>query len=83
MGEFLWTHYFDDWQDAIDVLNNLAWNLSWQEHNGRWHLWSGDQKLFVGDTDAEFQAFLCGMAISFAVLPDSILEQIMQIANEE
>jgi hypothetical protein len=82
MGRFLWVEYFDDWQNAIDILNDLAWNLSWKEHNGRWHLWGGDQKIFVSDTEGEFQAFLCGMALSFAVLPDSILEQIRQIANE-
>jgi hypothetical protein len=31
---------------------------------------------------SEFQSFVCGMAIGLAVLPDSILEQIRQIANE-
>lgn len=82
MGELSWNHYFDDWQGAVDILNNLGWNLSWHEYEGRWHLWSGDQPFFVGDTKDEFEAFLCGMAISLAVLPDSIIEQIKQIASE-
>jgi hypothetical protein len=82
MGKFLWTEYFSDWQNAVDILNDLAWNLSWKETNGQWHLWGGDQKIFVGDTEGEFQAFLCGLALGFAVLPDPVLEQVRRIASE-
>jgi hypothetical protein len=82
MGELIGKDYFDDWRQAIDLLNSLGWNLSWKEHESRWHLWTGDKPLFVGDTAGEFQSFVCGVAIGLAVLPDSILEQIRQIANE-
>ncbi len=82
MSELFWKYYFDNWQGAVEILNDLGWNLSWKEHDGQWHLWAGDQRLFVGDTEGEFQSFLCGMAIGLAVLPDSILEQIRRIANE-
>lgn len=74
--------YFMDWQGAVRILNDLSWNLSWYEHAGRWHLWTGDKPIFVGDTEGEFQAFVCGMALSLAVLPESILEQIKQVAAE-
>ena len=82
MGKLVNTHYFDGWQGTADTLNGLIWNLSWREHHDQWHLWTGDQKLFIGDTEHELQAFLCGMALSLAVLPDSLLEQIRQIASE-
>jgi hypothetical protein len=82
MGELVWKDHFNDWQEAVQILNDLGWNLSWKEHEQRWYLWSGEPLLFVGDTKGEFEAFLCGMGISLAVLPDSILKLIRQIANE-
>jgi len=82
VGDLLWKDHLGDWRDAVSVLNDLAWNLSWREHDGRWYLRSGDQTLFVGETEGEFKAFVCGMALSLAVLPDSILDQIRRIAKE-
>lgn len=82
MGRLFWKHHFDDWQGAVEILNDLGWNLTWKEHDGQWWLWGGEPTIFVGDTEGEFQAFLWGMALGLAVLPDSILEQIRQIANE-
>jgi hypothetical protein len=82
MDKPLWQYHFTDWQAAVRILDSLAWNLSWKERNGRWRLWTGDQALFVGDTEGELQAFLCGMALGLAVLPESILDQIRQIASE-
>jgi hypothetical protein len=65
MGELFWTPRLDDWQSAVDHLNDMDW-----------HLWTGEKRPFVGDTEGEFQAFPWGMAVSFTALPDSILEQI-------
>jgi hypothetical protein len=82
MGEFFWKTRFDDWQGAVEILNDLSWNLRWKEQDGRWYLWAGESLLFVGNSKDEFEAFLDGMALGLAVLPASILEQIRRIANE-
>ncbi len=82
MGRSLLKDYFDDWQDAVVFLNDLGWNLSWKYLEDQWHLWSGDQKLFLSNSDNEIQAFICGMAIGLAVLPDFLLDKIKQIAEE-
>ncbi len=82
MGRFLWTERFGNWQAAVDILNGLSWNLSWVEQDGRWHLWGGNQKIFIADSEGEFQAFLRGMALGLAVLPESILEQIRRLVDD-
>ena len=84
MSTLVWQGYVpnNNWKGAVDFLNNLCWHLSWQEAERQWGLWGGDQLLFIGDTRADMEAFLCGMTISLAVLPDEMLEQIRQIASE-
>ena len=79
MGELFWTPHFDDLQDAVAVLNDLGWYLQWKELDGRWYLWAGDQKLFIGNTQEELQAFLWGMAVSFTALPESLIEEVKRI----
>lgn len=84
MSTLIWQGYVpnDNWQGAVDFLNHLSWNLSWQEVEGEWRLRGGDQLLFKGENKAEMESFLCGMAISLAVLPDKVLKQVRQIASE-
>lgn len=82
MARLIGYDYFDDWRGAVTLLNDLGWNLSWKKYEGKWYLYTGDQPLFVGETEGEFQAFLCGAAITLAVLPNSLLEEIRRLANE-
>lgn len=83
MGRLVWQDQFADWREAVSILNNLGWNLSWKDSDGKWWLYGGESVIFIGDTEGEFRAFLCGMALGLAVLPESILRQIQAIANEE
>jgi hypothetical protein len=81
MGELFWTPHFDDLQDAAAVLNDLEWHLRWKELDGRWYLWAGVSKLFIGDTQGELQAFIWGMAVSWTALPDACIEEIKRIID--
>jgi hypothetical protein len=82
MGELFWIPRFDDWQDAVTVLNDLEWNLRWKKQDGRWHLFAGNTKLFIGDTQGELQAFIWGMAVSFTALPESLIDEVKRIIAE-
>ncbi len=84
MSGLIWKGYLpsNDVRGAAELLNEYGWHLSWKVVEGRWHLWGGDQLLFVGATQAELEAFLYGMAISLVVLPDELLEEIKQLAEE-
>lgn len=83
MATLTWSGYIpnNNWQGAMNYLNNFCWQLSLQEAEQEWRLWSGDQLLFKGDTQAELESFLCGMAMSLAVLPDDLLREIQEVAT--
>ena len=83
MAQLLWKeHETRDFDKAIVLLNRLEFNLTWKEVNNGWKLWSGDKVLLECDTVAELEAFVTGMAFSFAVLPDSFLTEIQQLIAE-
>jgi hypothetical protein len=70
------------WQGGIKYLNSLSWHLRWNEKDGRWVLWSGDRLLFSARTEKELEAFILGMTIGLAVLPQNIIDQIKDLTEE-
>ncbi len=84
MATLIWSDYIpnNNLQGVLRFLNRFCWSLTCQKAEQEWHLWSGDQLLFKGESQAELESFLYGMAISLAVLPDNLLQQIQQIATE-
>ena len=69
--------------EAVKFLNSLDWNLSFQEKNGEWIIFAGDQRIFTAETEAEFHAFVLGMALGLRVLPKEVLDQIRKIIGME
>ena len=67
---------------AIEFLKTLSWNISLTQQNGKWQAWAGDHVLAAVDSEAELEAFLIGMTIGLAVLPDTILAQIKKLVAE-
>lgn len=70
-----------DLQGAISILNSFDWNISKEKFNENWRLFSGDRLLFSSDNETEVDAFIFGMALSFAVLPNEIQDKIRQIID--
>lgn len=69
--------------EAVKFLNSLDWNLSFQEKDGEWIIFTGDQRIFTAETETEFHAFVLGMALGLRVLPKEVLDQIRKITGME
>jgi hypothetical protein len=72
----------EDIQGAINFLNSLDWNISFSESAGKRKVFGGDRLLFSSQNEEAVQAFLFGMALGLAVLPDEILDRIRKIIRE-
>lgn len=70
------------WQGGAKFLNALSWNLNWNKKDGKWRLFAGDRLLFGPCTKTELEAFVLGMTIGLAVLPEKIISQIKDLAAE-
>lgn len=77
-----WHDLVNNWEGAVQFLDELAWNLSWYEKNNNWTLYGGDQPIAWFDRKEELEAFVLGMAIGLVVLPDEILNQIKKLIEE-
>jgi hypothetical protein len=69
-------------EGAIEFLDTLSWDISLTRQNGKWQAWAGEHVLAAVDSQAELEAFLIGMTIGLAALPDSILAQIKKLVAE-
>lgn len=63
-------------EGGIERANELLWNITYDQHEGRWWVWGGDQVIFVTDARASLEAFLYGFGLAYSVLPDHIFQQL-------
>lgn len=70
------------WLNAAKFLDSLSWNLSWRKEDGVWRLYAGDPLLFSAESERELEAFVLGMALGLAVLPENMLEHIRKLVAE-
>jgi hypothetical protein len=84
MFETDWLQVIPDgtWQGGVRFLNTLAWNITWGEEHGQWKLWAGDRLLFSANQRSERDAFVLGMTIALAVLPERIIDEIKDLTSE-
>jgi hypothetical protein len=71
-----------DIKGAISFLDSLDWYISYHKLEHSWELLSGDKLIISTDTEKESEAFILGMALSLAVLPDEVLNEIRRIIRE-
>jgi hypothetical protein len=72
----------DSAEDAIAFLDSLDWNISYKMGDFQNKIYAGEGVIFQADTSEACEAFLLGMAISLAVLPDDFLDQIRGLVGE-
>ena len=79
-----WRGYIPNntWEGAVQFLNELGWNLSWVERDSNWKLLGGDQTIILVDKKEELEAFILGMALGLAVLPEEIINQVKKLIEE-
>ncbi len=66
---------FTTFNEALDFLNRAQWHLKVAEDSGHWNLWAGDGELHLyrADSNQELEAFVMGMALTFAMIgPDEL-----------
>ena len=72
----------NDLKGAINFLNSLDWNLSFNQSANKWSLIGGDQRIASFATQGEMEAFIFGMAFGLGVLPDEVIDHILRIIRD-
>lgn len=60
-------------ESGMEYVNSVGWNLAYWEHNGQWYITAGETLLLSTDSREAVDAFLYGMALSYSVIPENIL----------
>lgn len=67
---------------ATKLLNSLGWNISlYQEKDGTYIVFGGDQRIFSSDHLGEIESFVVGMSLGLAVLPEEVIADIKKITG--
>jgi hypothetical protein len=69
-------------EGGIELANKLAWNVKVVEKDGRWEVFGGDQIMLVADSRECVDAFLYGLTLAYAVLPEHIFELLSEAISK-
>jgi hypothetical protein len=72
----------NDFKSAVTFLDSFDWNLSVHPSGENWVLITGDQLAATFDTQKELEAFVFGLALGFAVLPDEVADHLRKIIGD-
>jgi hypothetical protein len=80
MQELLWLDHLPDGrvEGGIELANRLYWSITWQSSEQGWYVWSGEKLIFRADSEEAVKAFLYGLGLAYAVLPEPIFEQLQK-----
>jgi hypothetical protein len=65
-------------EDAIHLINRFQWNLAIRKINDFWVVTGGEAVIFRADNYAAVEAFLYGMALACAVIPETTIEKLVE-----
>jgi hypothetical protein len=70
-------------EKAMDLANSLYWNLTVRNYTTddgepRWTVPGGEAVIFRTDSRQAVDAFLYGLGLAYAVLPESIIQHIRE-----
>lgn len=66
----------DNVQGGIDRANRLYWNITWHAHEARWFVYAGEDLIYTSDARESTEAFLYGLGLAYAVLPDDLFDRL-------
>jgi hypothetical protein len=72
----VWQGTFDNIDYALEIINDVGWNIKHLQNHKLWQLFSGDQLIASFDNQTEMEAFILGMALALGSLHPEIIEQI-------
>ena len=76
MQKLPWLHHIGSLEDGIELVNKLFWNIALVKRDQQWYVYGGEKVIFCADSREAVDAFLYGLALAYAVLPEHIFEQI-------
>lgn len=76
MQELRWLWMIGSIEQGVQLVNQLEWNISVEEISYVWYVKSGDQVLLRSDSKETVDAFLYGLALAYAVLPEDLFEHV-------
>lgn len=66
-------------EDGLNRINQFHWFLSIVEKGeGQWIVKGGDQVIFATDSRETLDAFLYGMSLAYAGIPDDLFERLVK-----
>lgn len=76
--EFHWLEsHIGSFESIPELAGKLFWHLSaFQGSNGRWYVKTGESVIFSSDSEEAFDAFLYGMGLAYAGIPEDLLESL-------
>jgi hypothetical protein len=84
MQEMQWLNHLPEGtlEGGIALANRLYWNIVWAEHEHRWYVWSGERLILETDSADAAQAFLYGLGLAYAVLPEGTFERLEYLVKQ-
>lgn len=76
MQSLVWLDHFEDGklENGMVRVNELAWDITVVQNESQWFVRGGEKVLLITDSADAVQAFLYGMALSYAVIPENIMD---------
>ena len=80
MQELLWLDHLPESsiERGVALVNELYWNISVVEGAGKWCVLGGDKAIFCADSRDAVHAFLFGLSLAYAVLPEPVFVQLRE-----
>jgi hypothetical protein len=67
-------------EEGIAVANRMQWSISIKSVPRGWLVMGGDQTIYFSDSYEGVEAFLYGLALAYAVLPEWLLTPLEEAA---
>jgi hypothetical protein len=76
MQSLVWLDRFEGGtlENGMVRVNELAWDITVVHEESQWLVRGGEKLLLITDSAEAVQAFLYGMALSYAVIPENIMD---------
>jgi hypothetical protein len=75
--EFHWLKsHLESLDKAQGLANEFLWNISIAKREETWIVYAGDRKLLSSTDRAVVEAFLYGLALAYAVIPEPYYSQL-------
>jgi hypothetical protein len=76
--EFNWLARIGTLDDGVALVNHLGWNLQIGQVDSGWVVQSGESVIYRGESRADLDAFLYGMALACSVIPSAMTEMLRE-----